>query len=161
MDQKQSPQPQQSNQQQGPVVQINSQYAKDLSFEAPNLPFILTELKTAPKVTVGIDVKAGKTQVKDAYTVELNISVNAQKADDNKTLFLCELTYGAHVSLNVPTDQVEPILLVEIPHLLFPYARAIVANTIREGGMPALQINPVDFAYLYREKLKNSQSKKN
>ncbi len=140
-------------------IQINAQYIKDLSFEAPALPMILTELKTAPAISVDIDVKANKGGDK-LYTVDLTVKTKAVKPDDQKTVFLCELTYGGLVTLDVPAEHVEPLLLVEIPHLLFPYARAIIANTTREAGLPPLQINPIDFAALYRQKLAAQQPAK-
>lgn len=149
-----------NKQQNMPTIQINAQYVKDLSFEAPALPFVLTEMKTAPKITVDIDVKVNKTSSENLYTVDLITSIKAVKAEENKTLFICELTYGGLVTLNMPKEQIEPVLLIEIPHLLFPYVRSIIANITRESGLPPLQINPIDFASLYREKLKNQEIKK-
>ena len=140
-------------------IQINAQYIKDLSFEAPGLPMILSELKGAPSISVDIDVKANKGSEK-LYAVDLTIKTKAVKPDDQKPVFLCELTYGGLVTLDVPQEHIEPLLLVEIPHLLFPYARAIVANTTREAGLPPLQINPVDFASLYRQKIAARSAKK-
>ena len=133
-------------------IQINAQYVKDLSFEAPALPMILSEIKGAPAISVDIDVKANKAGEK-LYTVDLTVKTKAVKSDDQKVVFICELTYGGLVTLDVPAEHIEPLLLVEIPHLLFPYARAIIANTTREAGLPPLQINPVDFATLYRQRL--------
>lgn len=149
-----------NKQQNLPTIQINAQYVKDLSFEAPSMPFILTQMKSAPKISVDIDVKVNKTQSQGLYTVDLVSSIKAEKADDAKTVFICELTYGALVTLNLPAEQIEPVLLVEVPHLLFPYMRSIIANVTRESGLPPLQINPIDFAYLYREKLKNQKDTK-
>ena len=141
------------------IIQINAQYIKDLSFEGPNLPLILSQLKGAPSISVDIDVRANKGSDK-MYLVDLTVKTKAVKPDDNKTVFICELTYGGLVTLDVPPEHVEPILLVEIPHLLFPYARAIIANTTREAGLPPLQINPVDFAALYRQRLAEGKKAK-
>ena len=138
-------------------IQINAQYVKDLSFEGPALPMILSELTGSPSITVDIDVKVNKGGEK-IYMVDLTIKTKAVKPDDQKVVFLCELTYGGLVTLDVPPEHVEPLLLVEIPHLLFPYARAIIANTTREAGLPPLQINPVDFASLYRKKVEERQA---
>ncbi len=138
-------------------IQINAQYVKDLSFEGPALPMILSELKGAPSISVDIDVKVNKGGEK-MYLVELTVKTKAVKPDDQKVVFLCELTYGGLVTLDVPPEHVEPLLLVEIPHLLFPYARAIIANTTREAGLPPLQINPVDFASLYRRKVEERKA---
>ena len=135
------------------ALQINAQYIKDLSFEAPNLPFVLMEMKSAPEININIDLKAGKTQNEKLFTVDLSLRLNAKLKENNKTLFLCELIYGALVTLDVPEDAREPILMVEIPNLIFPYARAIIGNAIREAGLPSLQISPIDFAGLYRAKL--------
>lgn len=141
-----------------PNIKINAQYIKDLSFEGPALPGILAEMKAPPAISVDIDTSVSRNG-DNLYTVELTIKANASRADDQRTIFICELTYGGLVTLNVPEDHVEPILLVEIPHFLFPYARAIVANTTREAGLPPLQINPVDFAALYRQKIEGQKAK--
>ena len=136
-----------------PTVQINAQYVKDFSFEAPNMPFALMEIKSAPEININIDLKADKTQNEKVFTVDLNLRLNAKTKESNKTLFLCELVYGALVTLDVPEENKEAMLMVEIPHLIFPYARAVIANAIREAGLPPLQISPIDFAGLYRAKL--------
>ncbi len=142
-----------------PSIQVNAQYIKDLSFEAPALPQILTELTSSPAISVNVDIQVNKTDKQNMFTVDLNVKAAAQTADTHKALFICELTYGALVTLDVPAEHVEPILLVEVPHLLFPYARAIVANTTREAGLPPLQINPIDFASLYRQKMEQEAAK--
>lgn len=144
-----------------PNIQVNAQYIKDLSFEAPSLPFILSELTQAPTISVNVDIQVSKTEQENMFVVDLSVKAAAQTADTHKAVFICELTYGALVTLNdVPAEHREPILLIEIPHLLFPYARAIVANVTREAGLPPLQINPIDFASLYREKVAQKTEKK-
>ncbi|MBR6231887.1 MAG: protein-export chaperone SecB [Alphaproteobacteria bacterium] len=142
------------------TVQINAQYIKDFSFEAPNMPFSLLELKSAPEININIDLNAGKTQNEKVFTVDLALRLNAKTKENDKTLFLCELVYGALVTLDVPEASREPMLMVEIPHLIFPYARAVIANTIREAGLPSLQISPIDFAGLYRAKLAEKEKAK-
>lgn len=139
-----------------PNIQVNAQYVKDLSFEAPALPQILSEITATPSINVNVDIQVNKTQQENVFTVDLNVKAAAQTADTKKALFICELTYGALVTLDLPKEHMEPVLLVEIPHLLFPYARSIVANTTREAGLPPLQINPIDFASLYREKIQQN-----
>ena len=143
-----------------PAIQINSQYIKDLSFEAPNMPFSLLEMKSAPQININIDLKAGKTKNEKVFTLDLTLRLNAKMKESDKTLFLCELVYGALVSLDVPENAQEAVLMVEIPHLIFPYARAIIANAIREAGFPSLQINPIDFAGLYQAKLAEKEKAK-
>ena len=143
-----------------PAIQINAQYIKDLSFEAPNMPFSLLEMKSAPQININIDLKAGKTKNEKVFTLDLTLRLNAKMKESDKTLFLCELVYGALVSLDVPENAREAVLMVEIPHLIFPYARAIIANAIREAGFPSLQINPIDFAGLYQAKLAEKEKAK-
>ena len=135
------------------ILQVNAQYIKDLSFEAPTMPQALLSLKEAPEISIGIDVNAAKVDDKNHYTVDLSIKIQAEKKDDHKSLLLCEVVYGGLVTLEAPQTHIEPLLLIEVPHLLFPYARSILGNLIREAGLPALQINPIDFAALYRARL--------
>ncbi len=143
-----------------PAVQIIAQYVKDLSFEAPGLPAMLLGMTTPPAITVDIDVKVNKTDQDGVFTVELTIKANATAGEDKKTLFICELVYGGLVAMNVPKEHLEPMLLVEIPHLLFPYARAIISNITRDAGLPPLQVNPIDFAALYRQRSAQNQQEK-
>lgn len=143
---------------QQPSLQILAQYIKDLSFEAPGMPFLLAEVKNAPKIDISIDVNATKAdKEKKLYTVDLVVKVNA-KAEE-KTAFLCELTYGGLVELNIPDEHIQPVLLIEIPHLLFPYVRAIIANVTREAGLAPLSLAPIDFASLYRNRMEKEAEK--
>ena len=130
------------------------------TFEAPGMPQVLTEITSAPDINVNVDIQVSKTNQDNVFTVELNAKAAAQTADTKKPVFICDLTYGALVTLNVPQEHIEPVLLVEIPHLLFPYVRSIVSNTTREAGLPPLQINPIDFAGLYQAKIQSIQAQK-
>ena len=153
--------PKNTSNEQSFVLQINAQYIKDLSFESPAAPTTLFALKQAPDIKIAVDVNANKTDAEGHYSVDLSLKVSAEKTEDKKTLFLCELVYSGLVTLKAPDNHIEPLLLIEIPHLLFPYARAIVGNLVREAGFPSLQINPIDFAALYRSRLeqKHQQTK--
>lgn len=133
-------------------IQINMQYVKDMSFEAPDMPLSLLQIKDAPAININVDLKANKTNNEKNYMVDLTVRVKADNKDSQKTLFLCELTYGALVTLDIPEEMREPALMVEIPHMIFPYARQIVGNMIQQAGFPALQINPIDFMGLYQQK---------
>ena len=127
---------------------INAQYVKDLSFENPRAPQGLAQPSTAPAVEINIDVKA-QTLNTDVYEVVLTINASAKVNTD--TLFVVELTYGAVVTVrNLPQEALAPVLLVETPRLMFPFARNIVADATRDGGYPPLMINPVDFSELLR-----------
>lgn len=141
-----------------PSLQINTQYIKDFSFEAPAMPF-LGNLKEPPKVDIGININAACVNKEEKlYTVELVIKVEAKS--DDKVAFICELTYGALTTVNVPEEHLQPMLLIEVPHLMFPYVRAIIANTTREAGLMPLTLAPIDFAMLYRTRmLKEAENK--
>ena len=142
------------------AMQINAQYIKDLSFESPNMPFALTDMQQMPDIKIDIDVRANKMDTDKNYTVDLTIRVNGKNKENQKVLFLCELTYGAFVMVEAPGDLTETLLLVEVPRLLFPYARAIVGNTMREAGFPSLQITPIDFMGLYLARKKEKKEVK-
>jgi preprotein translocase subunit SecB len=128
-------------------VQIIGQYVKDLSFENPGAPMTLT---ARPQIDLGVDLQAKRLDP-ERFEVEIKLRVTA-KAED-KPVFLLELVYaGLLLIQGIPDDLLQPILLIEGPHLLFPFARRIVADAIRDGGMPPLMIEPIDFAALYRAK---------
>lgn len=136
----------------GVRVQIIGQYVKDLSFENPGAPLTLT---ARPQIDLGVDLQARRFDA-DRFEVELKLRVSA-KAED-KTVFLLELVYGGLFLIQgAPEELLQPILLIEGPHLLFPFARRIVADVIRDGGMPPLMIEPIDFAALYRAKTGQTQ----
>lgn len=144
------------NNPQGAPIIINAQYVKDISFEAPHVPHIFTELKTSPEISVGVDVQAGKLQ-NDVF--EITLKIKAEAKVESKVAFLCEVEYGCLAGVNVPAEHVEPILLIEIPRLLFPFARNIIADLTRESGFPPLMINPIDFVGLYHQRLAELQKK--
>lgn len=146
-----------NNQQQQVAIAINAQFVKDISFEAPHVPQIFTELKSNPEINVNVDVQAGKVQ-DTVYQVSLKIKAEA-KAED-KVAFLCEVEYGCIATVQVPSEHIEPILLIEIPRLLFPFVRNIIADLTRESGFPPLMINPIDFVGLYNKRLEELKKEK-
>jgi preprotein translocase subunit SecB len=127
---------------------VNAQYVKDLSFENPRAPQSLMQQSTTPEVQIGVDVKA-QTLGQDIYEVLLTINANAKSGGE--AVFVVELTYAALVTVRgAPQELLAPLLLVETPRLMFPFARAIISGATREGGFPPLLIHPVDFADLLR-----------
>ena len=145
------------NNEQQVAIAINAQFVKDISFEAPHVPQIFTELKSNPEINVNVDVQAGKIQ-DTVYQVNLRIKAEA-KAED-KVAFLCEVEYGCIATVQVAPEHIEPILLIEIPRLLFPFARNIIADLTRESGFPPLMINPIDFVGLYHKRLEELKKEK-
>ncbi len=132
-----------------PQFRVLAQYIKDLSFENPDPLGALRQGQPAPAIDLGIDVQARRAP-NEAYEVDLNINVRAQR--EQAVAFLCELKYtGLFQFVNVPQDSIEPLLLVEAPRMLFPFARRIVAEATRDGGFPPLYIDPIDFLGLYQK----------
>ena len=135
-------------------IQINAQYTKDFSFENPNAPASLQPKEQQPNIAVNVDVSASRVAESDFYEVVLKIDADAKR--DTEQLFLAELTYaGLFTIKNVPQEQVTPLLLIECPRLLFPFARNIMAESTRDGGFPPLLIQPVDFAAMFRQSAAN------
>lgn len=132
-----------------PALAINAQYIKDLSFEAPATPQIFKELQNQqPNISVHVDVKANNI-APPAYEVILSIKAECKIADSSA--FILELSYGGVFTVNVPEQHLRPILLIECPRMLFPFARQIVAMTTVNGGFLPLMLGPVDFAGLYQK----------
>ena len=132
-----------------PGLLIGAQYIKDLSFENPQGPEVLASLQQPPQVNIEVHTNA-RALGNGAHEVTLFIRGEAET--DGKTVFIVELTYGSIISVNVAdAETIKPILLIEAPRHLFPFARAIVANVTRDGGFPPLLINPLDFAGMYIE----------
>ena len=136
-------------------IVVHTQYIKDLSFENPNAPEILMESPNQPDVEITVNV--GARPLADAqYEVILNLGAKA-KADD-KALFLVDLTYAGIVSCpGTAAADVNPMVMIEAPRLLFPFARAIVSDVTRDGGFMPLNIQPVDFVAVYQHNLTKQQ----
>ncbi len=130
----------------GPQVGLIAQYVKDLSFENPNAPMVY-QWQDQPQIDVQFNI--GSQGVgDDVFEVALQINVKATVAD--KTAFQVELLYAGLIGIrNVPADQIQPLLLAEAPRLLFPFARRVVADTVRDGNFPPLMLEPIDFGALY------------
>ena len=129
-----------------PAAGLISQYVKDLSFENPNAPGIFQE-QAAPEINVQFDI-AGAQVGEEVHEVVLKIEVRATIA--GKTAFIAELSYAGLFGLrNIPAEHIQPFLLGEGPRLLFPFARRVVADAIRDGGFPPLLLEPIDFNALF------------
>ena len=133
-----------------PTMVINAQYVKDLSFENPNAPNSLMQQSGAPNVEVGVDTAAVQLE---GSTFEVTLTVRAEGTSGDTSLFLVETAYAGIFTLGeVPEEYVAPLLYVEAPRQLFPFARAIVAECVRDGGFPPLLIHPIDFMALFQQR---------
>lgn len=139
------------NQQPHPAILIQSQYIKDLSMEIPHAPAIFKRMqKNAPKINVEVNIEAQKLEEDKTFNVLLNVRVNGDIEEEKA--FILELSYGAVVSLNIPAEHEEPVLMIEVPHMMFPFVRQIVASTMINAGIPPLMLNPIDFVAMYNAK---------
>ena len=139
-----------------PTFNLVGQYIRDLSFENPGAPGSNLGGGANPTFNVSINVSV-KKQADDLYAVELLLNAKAQR--ETTVLFNVELAYGGVFRLkNVPENQLAPLLMVECPRLVFPFARQVLANTVQQGGFPPLMMEPVDFQALYIQNLKNLQA---
>jgi preprotein translocase subunit SecB len=134
-----------------PQLNVLAQYTKDLSFENPNAPTSLGPQPQPPAINIQINVNANKLG-ENEYEVMLSIEGKAENA--GKVIFSFELIYaGMFRIVNVPPENLHPLIMIECPRLLFPFAREIVATAVRDGGFPPLMLDPVDFVSLYRQNL--------
>ena len=132
-------------------ILVHAQYIKDLSFENPNAPRVLMEGSTQPDVEITVNVGAQLIN-EDQYEVALNIAAKASA--EETTLFLVDLTFAGLVTPEgVSTDEINPLIMIEAPRLLFPFARAIISDATRDGGFMPLNIQPVDFVAVYQHNL--------
>ncbi|GER02465.1 hypothetical protein JCM17846_01470 [Iodidimonas nitroreducens] len=136
-----------------PAAAVLAQYVKDLSFENPNAAKTFQAMSNpdAPKPGMEVNVNVGARRMGDeAFEVELKINATSKLGDE--TAFAVELVYaGLFGARNLPENMVEPFLLVQAPHILFPFARRIIADTVRDGGYSPLMLDPIDFAGLYQQ----------
>jgi preprotein translocase subunit SecB len=133
-----------------PSLRVMAQYIKDLSFENPNAPQSLGEGK-APEIAVSVNVNARPLGGSD---FEVELKLEAKGSHGEKAAFMVELAYGGVFRIeNMPQDVMQPLMLIECPRLLFPFARQILADATRNGGFPPLMLEPIDFGQIYQRRL--------
>jgi preprotein translocase subunit SecB len=137
-----------------PALSAMVQYTKDFSFENPNAPRSLGPQQQPPNIAIQVNVNARQIADTD-FEVDLILEGSAGEGPD--TLFKFELKYAGLFRLtNIAQQDMHPIVMIECPRLLFPFARQIVAEAVRSGGFPPLYIDPIDFASLYRKRLEET-----
>ncbi len=164
-----------------PPLVVNIQYVKDMSFEVPNAPAIYTQLRAQPQVNINLDVNARRLQ-EDQHVYEVTLMIRAEAREPvatgsqggngqsaapvsdtgvaaaaAPTVFVAELAYAGVFTLNLPNDAIEPVLLVECPRILFPFARNILADVTRDGGFPPVLLQPIDFVALWQSRQQQAQ----
>ena len=137
-----------------PQLTVLAQYIKDLSCEKPNAP---QSLMGGQQPQINIQINVGAKPLSDT-DIEVTLKLEGKAEHEDKLLFGFELDFAGIFRIrNVPQENLQPLVLIECPRLLFPFAREIVATTVRNGGFPPLLLDPVDFAALYRQKLTQAQ----
>jgi preprotein translocase subunit SecB len=139
------------------TLNILAQYVKDLSFESPGAPLSLRPRENAPGISINVNVNANPIAEND-FDVVLTLSAKASEGKD--VLFNAELVYGGVFRLvGFPQEHLLPLLFIECPRLLFPFARQIIAEATRNGGFPPLMIDPIDFAQMFQQRMAEEQAK--
>ena len=136
-----------------PQLNVLAQYIKDLSFENPNAPRSLNPGQQ-PSINLQINVTANPV----GSDVEVELKLEGKAEAGGTVMFSFDLSFaGIFRILNVPQESMHPLVMIECPRLLFPFAREIVAAVVRNGGFPQFLIEPVDFVALYRQKIEQAQ----
>lgn len=140
-----------------PGLSVLVQYVKDLSFESPGAPASLRGRDKSPGINIGVNVNANPMSETE-FDVTLTLSAKATVGAD--VLFNVELVYGGVFRIvGLPKEHTLPLLFIECPRLLFPFARHIVADATRNGGFPPLMLDPIDFAQLFQQRIAEEQSR--
>jgi preprotein translocase subunit SecB len=140
-----------------PAFHVEKLYIKDLSYESPNSPDIFSDLGE-PKVEFNLNT--GATQKgEEHFEATLHVTVTVKNAD--KTLFLIEISYGGlFLVRNFAKDQVDALLGIECPAILFPYVRRVISDLVTEGGFKPLVLDPINFAALFHQARAEEKIKK-
>lgn len=133
-----------------PAFGIEKLYVKDLSVEVPHAPEIYLE-REAPQVDIQLGTQ-GQLLGEGAYEVVLTVTVTAKLED--KTVFLVEVGQaGIFRIVNVPDEQIEPLVAVACPNILFPFAREVVSDAVSRAGFAPIILQPVNFEAMYMARL--------
>lgn len=138
-----------------PVFGIEKLYVKDLSIEVPNAPEIFLEREN-PEVEIQLNT-AGRGVDEGIFEVVLTVTVTAKLGD--KTVFLVEAGQaGIFRMMNIPADQIEPLIAVACPNVLFPFAREVISDAVGRAGFQPIVLQPVNFEAMYMQRLQEQQS---
>ena len=140
-----------------PTLNVLMQYVKDFSFESPGAPNSLRARERAPGISINVNVNANPLSETE---YDVTLTLNAKASDGNDVLFNVELIYGGVFRVaGFPQEHMLPILFIECPRLLFPFARQIVSDSTRNGGFPPLMVDPIDFAQMFQQRMAEEQAK--
>jgi preprotein translocase subunit SecB len=129
-----------------PQVRVLAQFTRDLSYESPRAP---DSLRSAgpPEIDIGVELNA-RGRADGFFEVDLKLTVTSKH--ESETVFHIELLYGGLFQISgVPEQHLEPVLLIECPRFLFPFARRIISDLTADGGFPPFNLEPLDFGAVY------------
>jgi preprotein translocase subunit SecB len=130
-----------------PGIRILAQFVRDFSFENPRAPEALRAGAAQPQIDLGVEMNA---RGRDDGLFEVDLKLSARASREDGPLFVVELLYGGLFQVTgVPGEEMEPVLLIECPRYLFPFARRIISDITSEGGFPPFLLDPIDFAGVY------------
>jgi len=139
-----------------PQIAVLGQYVKDFSFENPNAPRSVTTGMQQPAINIQIGVDAAPVNESD---IEVTLRLEGKAEAQGAVMFAFELLYAGIFRIrNVPPESLQPLVMIECPRLLFPFAREIIATATRNGGFPPLLLEPIDFVSLYHQRLAAAQA---
>ena len=142
------------SEQQQPVFSIEKIYVKDLSLEVPNAPQIFLE-REAPQIDVQLHTTSGVVS-EGVYETVLTVTITAKLQE--KTMFLVEAVQAGIFQIrNVPAQEIDPVLGIACPNILFPYLREVVSDVVTRAGFPPVLLNPVNFEAIYQKQLQQKQ----
>ena len=134
-------------------IRIFAQFIRDLSFENPRAPDVLSVTPGAPmqpQIDMAVELNA---RGRPDGLFEVDLKLNATATREGGAVFQLELVYGGLFQVNgVPPEDMEPVLLIECPRYLFPFARRLIADVTSDGGFPPLLLEPMDFAGIYAQR---------
>ena len=136
---------------QGPMLSVLAQYTKDQSFENPSAPNSLRSGLPAPEI--GVNIEIGRQMMED-NTVEVTLILKAEARRGTDVAFIAELEYsGLFAFQGVNMEEIQPLIMIECPRLLFPFARQIMASMTQNGGFPPILLDPPDFTAMFRDEM--------
>ncbi len=140
---------------QQPVFSIEKIYVRDLSLEVPNAPQVFMS-NDAPQLDVQL---SQSVQSVDGALFEVTLKVTVTAKAGDKTVFLIEVAQAGIFQIrNVPQAELDPILGMVCPNVLFPYARETVSDTVTRAGFPPVLLAPVNFEALYQQRMAEEQA---
>lgn len=130
-----------------PGIRVLAQFIRDLSFENPRAPEALRAGATQPQIDMGVEMNARGRE--DGF-FEVDLKLSARAAREDGPVFHIELLYGGVFQIEgVSAEDLEPVLLIECPRFLFPFARRVISDVTSDGGFPPFLLDPIDFAGVY------------